>query len=270
LSEVCVEWCCRGWRCGLGFLGTADKATSEVPAAVTDLVEALAPAQRMTSSPATEDVEVFRRRLRRLALDVHDGPMQSLIAIGYGLVDLRARLLRSSAEPSVTEHVEVMMSELAGAEQDLRQLITSLEGRDNPGLEPLDFIVQAELARFTRLYTASVVLQVSADVRPDSHSQEIAIRSVLREALTNVAKHANAANVEIKLIADASTIRLEVEDDGDGFDPDTVDSDRIGIVSMHDRSRFLGGEFTIESKYGGPTRVVASLPRWQPSGLPVS
>jgi signal transduction histidine kinase len=164
----------------------------------------------------------------------------------------------------MTDQVAEMLDELTSAEQQLRQLITSLEGGGLKTRETLDAIAHEELMRFRRSSIAACELEVSDAVQPDSHSQEIAVRSVLREALTNIAKHADATHVRVRLLADEREIRLEVIDDGKGFDPGGVPADRIGLRSMRERLQFLGGSVTVDSKQGEPTRIVAILPRWQP------
>jgi signal transduction histidine kinase len=213
-----------------------------------------------------EDSDALRRRMRRLALDVHDGPMQILVALGYGLAHLRQRLLSASlpGEAAAAE-LETLISELADAERGMRDLITSLESAAKKDLDSLESIVGTEIERVGRLCGAEVERAVPPDVWPDSHSQEIAIRAVLGESLNNVAKHARARRVCVNLKADDSVIRLDVADDGDGFDPAAVGPDRIGLVSMRERLHLLGGHLAIESKPGGPTRISATFRRWRPT-----
>jgi signal transduction histidine kinase len=232
--------------------------------ALSDL--APAPAASRRSPPTFQEVELLRRQLRRLALDVHDGPMQSLVAVGQGLTGLRDRLSVRGFESSTeaAEQLALMVAELASAERALRELITSLEEGSKALLDPLDLIAREELARFSRACAASIELEVPSGVRPDSHSQEIAIRSVLREALNNIARHAQASNVCVQVRAHCAVIRLEVEDDGRGFEPAAVSADRIGLIGMRERLRLLGGEFEIRSKLGGPTRIRATFRRWRP------
>lgn len=206
------------------------------------------------------EAEGLRRRLRRLALDVHDGPMQSLIAAGFGLSDLKRH-----ADADLAERLTEIAAELAGAERHLRDLITTLEDSGKDELEPLADIAAAEIARFQRGCPVEVELIIPADAHPDSHSQEIAIRSILREALTNVGKHAHARTVRVEIQSTPAGIRLEVEDDGRGFDPVAVRTDRIGLTSMRERLQFLGGSLAIVSREGGPTIVTAVLRRWHRS-----
>ena len=207
------------------------------------------------------EVDETERRLRRLAFDIHDGPMQSLTAAGFGLQAVQHQL-----EPDRNDliaQLNQIVADLAAAESSLRTLITSLGHAGALQLESIEAICSQEVDRFRSSCPARVELIANVDDYPDSHSQEIAIGAVLREALANVAKHAQASRVIVRADADGSGIRLVVQDDGEGFDPAAVREDRIGLVSMRSRLQFLGGDLTVESRPGGPTTVAATLPRWR-------
>jgi len=237
---------------------------------VTELALSLRRGERLLKAvrdlAGDDEAEALRRRLRRLALDVHDGPMQSLVGVGYALAQLRdgLRSTRITAADAA-DRLQLLAEELAAAEQGMRRLITSLESAGKAHLDPLDLIAGHELERFRSISTAQVELVVPPSTLPDTHSQEIALRSVLREALNNVAKHADAKTVRVLLAADDEVIRLEIVDDGCGFDPAVVGGDRIGLTSMRERLQLLDGELRIESRPGGPTRVEARFRRWQPA-----
>jgi signal transduction histidine kinase len=191
--------------------------------------------------------------------------MQSLIGVAYGLSQLRDGLgAERVTGAEATERLDRLVGELAAAEQGMRRLITSLESAGKAELESLAVIVETEVERFRRICSARTELAVPLSVFPDTHSQEIAVRSVLREALNNVAKHAHAEEALVLVSADEDDFRLEVVDDGCGFDPAAVNGDRIGLASMQERLQLLGGRLEIESKPGGPTRVLATFRRWHP------
>jgi two-component system sensor histidine kinase UhpB len=88
----------------------------------------------------------------------------------------------------------------------------------------------------------------------------------LQEALTNVAKHAHASQVWVRVRADASTVSLSVKDDGCGFDvravmgrsPDKAKG--IGLLGMHERLQSVGGRLEINSAPGEGARLVAWIP----------
>jgi signal transduction histidine kinase len=72
----------------------------------------------------------------------------------------------------------------------------------------------------------------------------------------------------VDLFEDGEGVRMEIRDDGHGFDPDAVVPDEegrsgIGVVGMRERLRLLGGRLELESTRGGPTVVRAILPRWE-------
>lgn len=213
------------------------------------------------------NAEVLHRRLLRLAFDVHDGPMQSLTAVGYGLRELQRTIDARPewiGEPGVVAHqIREMIAELATAELALRALITTLEGHGDEEIDTVDVIAAAEITRFSRCCNAAVEVIVEPDFRPDTHSQAIAIQYVLREALTNIAKHADAREVLVRIEASETEILLEIRDDGKGFDPKSVMPGRIGLTSMSERISLLGGDLHIRSSPGGPSLVTALLGRWK-------
>ena len=213
------------------------------------------------------NAEVLHRRLLRLAFDVHDGPMQSLTAVGYGLRELQRKFdARSEAmgeRDEVAVRIREMIAELAAAEVALRVLITTLEGSGDAAIDTVDVIAAAETKCFSRRCNAAAEVIVEPAFRPDTHSQAIAIQSVLREALTNIAKHADARNVLVRVQASETEILLEIRDDGRGFDPNAVTPGSIGLKSMSERIGLLGGDLRILSRPGGPSVVTARLRRWQ-------
>jgi signal transduction histidine kinase len=216
--------------------------------------------------PAAPEVEALRRRLIRLAFDVHDGPMQGLTAVGFGLREIERSLdgldLPPARRAELGGRIGELVAELATAEAALRTLITTLE-HGNPEIDGLEAIVSEEVATFARRCEAKVEIAIDPHFQPDTHSQAIAIQSVLREALNNVAKYAQAGSVQIAVQPNETGILVEVRDDGKGFDPAHVRPGSIGIVSMKQRVELLGGDFDLLSRPGGPTVVTALLRRFR-------
>src|SRR5262249_28128547 len=90
---------------------------------------------------------------------------------------------------------------------------------------------------------------------------ETAIFRIAQEALTNVARHASAAEAVRRLQADPTTLSLEVEDNGCGFDVERAGARlTAGLSGMRDRARWLGGQLAIDTAPGRGTRVRADLP----------
>jgi signal transduction histidine kinase len=100
-----------------------------------------------------------------------------------------------------------------------------------------------------------------ASVDADSLVQLLAYQ-VVREALHNAEKHARAKNISVRIWTDDSSLRLVVEDDGVGFQPEKVDRDRhFGLQLLAERVRASGGQVLVDSAPGEGTRLVATLPR---------
>jgi signal transduction histidine kinase len=215
---------------------------------------------------ATESERALERRLLRLALDVHDGPMQNLAVIGFGLGDLRRRIRAVVPEEhheKIDESMEHITVELGRVECELRALITALEHGATTSIPLLDAI-ELEVRAFVKRTGLEVELDFDGAARAETDSQRIALQSVTRAALANVARHANATTVRISVASGADTIRLEIEDDGRGFDPDIPRIGRFGLAGMRERVELLGGGFSVASCAGGPTRIVAELKTWRP------
>jgi signal transduction histidine kinase len=204
------------------------------------------------------------RRLARLALDLHDGPLQDLAALAAEL-----RFLRSEAPGAPAELVQGRIDEaldlLGSIEADVRELARSLESKKIVQ-RPLAALVQAA-ADDAELDGIDVAVRVSGDVDDCTPSQQIALYRVVQEALRNVRQHSGSAFAEVAISAGPSTIDAEIVDHGRGFDVGAAGgarTGRMGLDGMRERVRLLGGTLDVESSAGGPTRVRATIPRWRP------
>ncbi|HUK45080.1 MAG TPA: ATP-binding protein [Gaiellaceae bacterium] len=211
--------------------------------------------------------ETLKKRLTRLALDVHDGPMQNLAVIGFSLSDIRRRmrtLVPPDEHANIDAGMEQITTELGRVESELRALIGALEHGGVTSVPVVDAI-ELEIAEFQRRAAAEVTLTVEGDISTETDSQRIALQSVTRAALANVAKHAAAEHVSIRVRGDQDSLTLEIEDDGRGFKSTAPPKrGRMGLVGMKDRVELLGGEFKVSSRPGGPTTITATLHTWRP------
>jgi two-component system, NarL family, sensor histidine kinase UhpB len=211
-------------------------------------------------------VETVKRRLLRLALDVHDGPMQNLAAVGFTLGDLRRRiraLVPPEHQQKIDSGLDQLSAELGRVESELRSLIGALEDGSIESI-PLLEAIELEIREFERRSPAVVELVSSGHPRAETDSQRIALQSVTRAALANVAKHAEAKHVWVRVSGTADRVAVEIEDDGGGFDASSANPGHFGLVGMRERVELLGGDFAVESRPGGPTRIAATLQKWRP------
>jgi signal transduction histidine kinase len=208
----------------------------------------------------------MRRRLARMAFDVHDGPMQELIALSYGLQALQKKVADVLDRDQVLHgEFEQLGARLVETEQMLRSMMFALEHNSS---EPTDqsAIVEGQVAAFRdRCPDVIVDLVASGNVELQTDSQRIALDRVLRESLTNIAKHAGASNVTVRLQGLRDVLVVQITDDGRGFEAvDDRFGARVGLRAMRDRLEMIGGRLTIDSRPGGPTTISATIEKWRP------
>lgn len=245
-----------GANFGLGIAGAAGVATTVGEDAAT--------------LPA---VEALQRRILRMAFDVHDGPMQELIAIAYSITDLRERVMGSVADKDadpLMQGFDQLRAHLVAVEQGLRSMMFSLE--HNAPAEPgMHAAIDSHVTAFKWNSSALVEICIQGDIEPATESQRITIERVLAEALSNIARHADANRVRILVRGTSKSILLQVIDDGDGFDLDSlarVPGEHVGIRGMEQRLCLIDGHLKIDSRPGGPTVITATLEKWRPAPLP--
>ena len=103
---------------------------------------------------------------------------------------------------------------------------------------------------------ADVHSQMASDELPDEI--KICVYRLVQEALNNAAAHASAKNARVSVVQTADKLRVEINDDGQGFDSQRVRG--LGLLGMEERVKRLGGVLMIESRTGRGTSVTAELP----------
>jgi signal transduction histidine kinase len=184
---------------------------------------------------------------RRLARDVHDGLAQEIAYIARNV-----RLLQDDlAEPELVERI---LRGVARAQDESQRLVGALASKVD---EPLDrALAQAARAAAGR-YGAAVDMKLASGIELSSREKEAVVR-IASEAVTNAARHSGAEVLRVYLERLEVGMRLEVVDDGAGFDDDQSRRG-FGLVTMKDRADALGGKLRIDSRRGAGTRVELEL-----------
>jgi signal transduction histidine kinase len=193
-------------------------------------------------------VEAADAERQRLERNLHDGAQQRLVSLGLRLSLLATRLEPASDAGRILAEAR---EELAGSLNELRELARGL----HPAMLSTCGLVTAVQSLAAR---AALPVRVTADLtrRPPA-SVEVAAYYVVCEALTNVAKYANATTVAIDLSLRDRRLVVEIVDDGlGGADP----SSGSGLRGLLDRVEALGGRLELVSPHGRGTRVRAELP----------
>jgi len=189
----------------------------------------------------------------RIAKELHDGVIQALFAVGMGLQG--AALM--SKEEELATRVEGAVGEIDRVIRDLRNYIFGLR----PGIladRQLDEALRHLGEEFQQKTGVITVVDIDPTVASELTSAAADILQLTREALSNVGRHAEAATCRVSLYRSDDRLMIEVDDDGQGFDPDTSRRGD-GLTNMQERIRALGGTFSIESSPGKGTTITVAL-----------
>lgn len=228
----------------------------------TDVDEELVVALAVAAGVAIENARLLRRVADvalledrdRIARDLHDSVIQRLFAIGLSLEGV-ARL---TTDQRATDRIDSAVDGLDTTIKEIRSAIFELHSI-RPGsssTRQASIELAAESAR-TLGFEPTIHFDGPIDTLVDESLAEHVL-AVQREALTNVAKHAGARAVEVRLTALDSVLCLEVIDDGAGIDGPAIGG--RGLHNLRSRAKELGGECTIETRVEGGTVLRWSVP----------
>lgn len=247
---------------------TEQKRTQEALRNAHEELEARVLERTAALREANERLRVLSRRLmeiqeserRAIARDLHDEIGQALTAIKLNLREIRTLPNSESVENQIVDSLEILGQVL----QHVRSLALDLRPSllDELGLGPaLRWYVgrQAERAGWEALVSAEGLIS-----RP-SPEVEIACFRLTQEALTNIARHAQASKVEVRLERSAQALTLVIRDNGIGFDLETVRTGArvgtsVGLSGMEERVQLAGGKVTITSAPAAGTEIRAAFP----------
>ena len=193
----------------------------------------------------------------RISRDLHDGVIQTVFSIGMGLES--ARSLAFTDPQRVEERLDSAVDALDGVIRELRNYIFQLRPNQAAGMG-----LSRGLAELGREYEVNALVRPHLEIRSGTEAQVPVhlvpdLLQIVREALSNAAKHAHASNLSITAQIEEQRIALEIVDDGLGFEPGSPRVGR-GLDNMRERAAALGAELEIDSAPGRGTRVRMLVP----------
>jgi PAS domain S-box-containing protein len=214
--------------------------------------------QKDLSRLAGRIISAQEEELRRLSREIHDDLTQRLAALA-----LDAALIEKQLNPSQSQTIK----DLRGLRENLSEVseeVHDLSRRLHPSiLDDLGLVqaVQAECAAF--INKTGIDLSIATDGFPDSIPRQLALclYRVIQEGLQNIAKHSRAKAASITLQGLSNGVRLLIEDQGAGFEPEEVRKKAgIGLSSMRERVRLLNGAISYKSQPGKGTQIEVFVP----------
>lgn len=212
-------------------------------------------------------LQVTERELQRILLDVHDGPVQYMYA-ALSQLELLRRAIEARGDPvACAEELERVDRIRRLLEDGLNEVRSFIGAFRPPEFEwgALPELLESLILQHETTTDTDVRFEVHPPVPAAALPVKIALYRVLQEGLSNAYRHGGAARVVVRLSGrgeeHAPRVRLEIEDDGAGFDPALVDLEQhFGLGGMRDRAEMMGGTFTLCSAPGGGTTVAVEVP----------
>jgi signal transduction histidine kinase len=203
-------------------------------------------------------LESDRQRDReRIGMDLHDGIIQSIYAVTLGLEATAEDVVKDGE--AAQEGLNAAIDQLSDIIRDIRSYIFEL--RPSRFSSDLSESLEEMVRDFGKGATMQVQAQIDHGLPALSEDARAMLFHIAREALTNARKHARASSVSLALRNHADVVRLEVHDDGIGFDTDASPLDeQHGLRNMRLRAAGIGAGLNIRSGGGKGTTIVVELP----------
>jgi signal transduction histidine kinase len=193
-----------------------------------------------------------------VARDLHDSVTQSLYGVSlYG--DAASRMLEAADVEGATELLSQLRQTAKDALQEMRLLIFELRPSE---LERMGLVgaLQSRLDAVESRSGLAAALDADETIRLPLATED-ALYRLAQEALNNALRHAQASSVHVRLSRTESGVRLEIADDGIGFDvPEARQSGGVGLHSMAERAAQVGARLEIDSRIGAGSRIIVEVP----------
>ncbi|MFQ5580341.1 MAG: histidine kinase [Nitrospiria bacterium] len=198
----------------------------------------------------------------RIACDIHDGLVQTLVGLSYRLDYCADQMEKNPARSIASLHETKKL--LKEGISEAREVIFNLRPIliDQSGLSRS---LENYLKTYHRQYQIKTRLEASINERLIASQTKIFVFRIIQEALANVQKHAHAKRVSVKVSIRDEMMHVSINDNGIGFDQQKVKRDHngqrsFGLQAITERARLLGGQAKITSRLGKGTRVVIQIP----------
>lgn len=195
----------------------------------------------------------------RIGMDLHDGIIQSIYAVGLTLE--HARLLLKENPQEAQGRIDQSIKDLNNAIRDIRAYILDLRPRNLH-----DEMIMDGIKRLVQEFRTNTLVDVnlqgpSSGLKDLGRTQALALFHICQEALANIGRHAHAKRVDVILWISSDRVLMEIKDDGRGFDQSRIKmSLGHGLANIQTRAKNAGGDVDIASEPGKGTSVLAWVP----------
>ncbi len=214
----------------------------------------------------TAHLDIREEESRRISREIHEEFGNALAGARFSMLDLHGRI--PNDHPELAKRINSILAEQKTLMEQVRRISQHLRPPilDQLGLVPaIKWLADDyELRTGHKCEVVTQVLDGAKTERPYAS----AVYRICQEALSNVARHASAASVQVMFRENESEATLQVADNGKGFNPSEGNDPSIGIINMRERARYCGGTFDISAAPGQGTTVTVKIPRKAPAPAP--
>ncbi len=195
----------------------------------------------------------------RLAREIHDTLAQGLTGIAMNLEAVDAMIDSGKTPEDIQHFVQAAMRMTRASLDEARRSVldlraASLDGKSLP--EALNDLAEV----YRKNLKLHIVVTTVGNHQPLPARIEVGLFRVAQEALVNAQKHAEANSVSVMLKMQPEQVQLVVQDDGRGFEPDSIPPGRFGLIGLNERVKLMGGALEIQSSQGQGTRLAVTVP----------
>ena len=244
------------------YLQPTDPDINQLAAALDSLVRQLNERNLELHALSEHAIRVLEEERQQIALTLHDDTGQSLSLIIFNLESLETELPQD--ENALFEKIGETRQLAQNTLSNLRQIVYGLRPSI---LDDLGLIPAIRWYARTNLENAGILVEINANGEVESLPPEInaTLFRITQEAINNILRHSEAQNVAIIFSHEGENIRLEILDDGQGFDLSTVKEQalqlqHIGLLGMQERAELVGGSTELSSEPGKGTKVLIRVP----------
>ncbi len=202
---------------------------------------------------ADSQIEIREQTLKNVGWELHDNIGQLL-----SVAKMQLGMLANTTEKGSLEAVSEIKETVAASLQEVRALSKSLNN-DVIEYNGLEESVKNELARFDRLSVLKTSFEVEGRKAEISAKDTIILFRILQEFFSNVLKHANADAVKVKFVYSASALKIEIKDNGVGFDPEEIQKNS-GLINMQSRANLINAQLVLNSAINSGTSLTINYP----------
>ncbi|HHZ82754.1 MAG TPA: hypothetical protein EYN60_01830, partial [Nitrospirales bacterium] len=218
--------------------------------------------QRLARLHVKEAASAVSEERTRIACDIHDGLIQTLVGLNYKL-DLCQTLAGQDSSQCLDVLAEIK-TQLKSSIEEARYVIFNLRPLTAGHLDMIS-AVKNYLQSFEAQTHTKTVFRSEGQVRALDSKTKIFLFRIIQEALSNTRKHAKATQIEVSIDIQNDRVLTSIVDDGVGFDAEkavqnTFTWDSFGLRAIIERARIIGGDATITSQLGNGTRITVESP----------